>query len=457
MKKKLALLTAGALLSAATAVPACAATARRDAGANAQLRQVVLVQGAARDMPLGQAINAIVPREFTVRTAGIARELLDEPVSWAGGRAWTEVLEDLLEPYPELALDVALGARRVTVRQLSQGARSAALRAETEQAMRREARAESAEAPRRTRAVLTQRGAMVEATEAMPATHAQPVSNPAQDASLAVMQMAIQTTTQTAIQSAVQTALQYANQSSRAGSVREGQSAAAPVLPAPSAAPVARTAPVTAALATPSPVAARPASVAASAAVAPAGAAAATTAAGTGGAVATGAASSTGPSAAPAAGGAATATAPASNGAAVSAAGTQVASAATAAAPAGGAQTPSAARAASKAAEGVPVASAASTAPAPDKKPAAVLPTWEILPADRSVRTALERWTSSAGWQLSWELAVDYPVAARSAITGSFETAVEAVAQSLGRAEVPVKAIMYRGNRVLRIVAKGTE
>ncbi|NVE00132.1 toxin co-regulated pilus biosynthesis Q family protein [Massilia sp. BJB1822] len=446
MKKKLALLTAGALLSAATAVPACAATARRDAGANAQLRQVELVQGAARDMPLGQAINAIVPRDFTVRTAGIARELLDEPVSWTGGRAWTEVLEDLLDSYPELSLDVALGARRVTVRQLSQREKSAALRAATEQAMRREARAESPEAPRRTRAVLTQRGPMAEATEPAPVAHAQPVSNPAQDASLAVMQMAIQTTTQTAIQSAVQTALQYANQSSRVGGAREGQSVASPGLPAPSAP---RLAPVTAVLPTPAPAAlGRPAPVASSATAAPTGAPTATVTAGApaAGAAVAAAPSSAGASAAPAAASAGTGTAPVSNGTAASATGTQAPAAARTAA-----TTPNAA------AGGSSAASAASATPVAEKKPAPVLPTWEILPADRSVRTALERWTSSAGWQLSWELAVDYPVAARSSITGSFETAVEAVAQSLGRAEVPVKAIMYRGNRVLRIVAKGTE
>lgn len=340
MKKKLALLTVGALLGVAASAPVCAAVAGgRDAGANAAARNVELVRGAARDMPLGQAIHAIVPREFTVRTSGIARQVLDEPVSWSGGRAWTEVLLDLLDPYPDLAADISLSTRKVTVRQLPQGARMAALQeeaaAEAAAAARRESKTESGDAARRALPAAVQPRPVAAGGSA--AARQAPAANATQEATLAVMQMAIQTATQTAIQSAVQAAL---------------QNAGAPAKPA--------------------------------------------------------------------------ATAPA------------VASAAPAAPPPA-------------------PAAAAPVPPAPVKAAPPPLPTWEILPRDRSVRTALERWTASAGWQLSWELAVDYPVVARTSISGTFESAVEAVAQSLERAEVPVKAVMYRGNRVLRIVAKGSE
>jgi hypothetical protein len=243
-------------------------------------------------------------------------------------------------------------------------------------------------------------GALLSAAAAVPAGAAtanrdanptRTAASPTQDASLAVMQMAIQTTTQAAIQSAVQAALQYANQAPRPAAPREGQAVVAPLVPVtPTASGVAMANGTTAGLngATPATSDVPPAANAS-------GRSAKTLQA---------------PDAAPS-------------------------TVVTAAVPA----TPSA------------------MAVMPSAPPAPSQPTWEMLPGDRSVRTALERWSSKAGWQLSWELAVDYPVAVRSAISGSFETAVEAVAQSLGRAEVPVKAIMYRGNRVLRIVAKGSE
>ncbi|WP_292933255.1 toxin co-regulated pilus biosynthesis Q family protein [Noviherbaspirillum sp.] len=84
-------------------------------------------------------------------------------------------------------------------------------------------------------------------------------------------------------------------------------------------------------------------------------------------------------------------------------------------------------------------------------------PVWEITPSDGTLNGALARWSAQAGWQLSWELPVDYTVEARTAIPGTFEEAVEAVAKSMSTAEIPLKAIFYKGNKVLRIVAKGIE
>jgi hypothetical protein len=219
------------------------------------------------------------------------------------------------------------------------------------------------------------------------------------------MQMAIQTTTQAAIQSAVQAALQYANQAPRPSSTREGQAVVTPVVPV-----------------TPTV---------------------------SGSAMANG--TSSGPNGATLA---TTDMPPASNAGSGSAKAVLAPGAAREAA--GVTATVTAAVPSTVATAAVP-ATPSAMAVTPSVPPAPIQPIWEVLPGDRSVRTALERWSSKAGWQLSWELAVDYPVAVRTSITGSFETAVEAVAQSLGRAEVPVKAIMYRGNRVLRIVAKGSE
>ncbi len=84
-------------------------------------------------------------------------------------------------------------------------------------------------------------------------------------------------------------------------------------------------------------------------------------------------------------------------------------------------------------------------------------PSWEIAPADRTLNTALARWAVRAGWQLVWELPVDYAVDARTQLSGSFEEAVAMVAKGMEGAEIPLKAIFYAGNKVLRVVPKGAE
>lgn len=81
--------------------------------------------------------------------------------------------------------------------------------------------------------------------------------------------------------------------------------------------------------------------------------------------------------------------------------------------------------------------------------------TWEISPSDRTLNTTLARWSANAGWQLVWDMEVDYPVETRAVLQGTFQEAVATVAQSLAGASVPVQATFYEGNRVLRIVAKG--
>lgn len=83
--------------------------------------------------------------------------------------------------------------------------------------------------------------------------------------------------------------------------------------------------------------------------------------------------------------------------------------------------------------------------------------TWDIAVSDKTLNAALARWAANAGWQLIWELPVDYAVEARTSMPGTFEEAVAKVASSMENAEVPLKAIFYQGNNVLRIVAKGVE
>jgi hypothetical protein len=81
-------------------------------------------------------------------------------------------------------------------------------------------------------------------------------------------------------------------------------------------------------------------------------------------------------------------------------------------------------------------------------------PSWDVTPADKTLKAALARWAASAGWQLVWELPVDYAVSARTEIKGGFTDAVETIARSMATADTPMKAIFYEGNRVLRIVAR---
>lgn len=82
---------------------------------------------------------------------------------------------------------------------------------------------------------------------------------------------------------------------------------------------------------------------------------------------------------------------------------------------------------------------------------------WVIHPSDGGLRTTFERWAQQAGWQLVWDLKVDYPINASASLESTFEQAVQAVTKSLQQSQVAPKATFYRGNRVLRISVRGTE
>lgn len=83
------------------------------------------------------------------------------------------------------------------------------------------------------------------------------------------------------------------------------------------------------------------------------------------------------------------------------------------------------------------------------------LPTWRIEVSDRTIRAALTRWAQQAGWQLIWEAPVDFSVDAPASLTGTFDDALQKVVAALAGSNAPVQAILYRGNKVLRIVEKG--
>jgi hypothetical protein len=80
---------------------------------------------------------------------------------------------------------------------------------------------------------------------------------------------------------------------------------------------------------------------------------------------------------------------------------------------------------------------------------------WEMRESDGSVRSALQRWAKDAGWQFIWDVPTDFRVDANATIHGSLEQALGAVVDALGSAQVPIQAVLYKGNRVLRIIPKG--
>ncbi|MBB5391339.1 MULTISPECIES: toxin co-regulated pilus biosynthesis Q family protein [unclassified Herbaspirillum] len=107
--------------------------------------------------------------------------------------------------------------------------------------------------------------------------------------------------------------------------------------------------------------------------------------------------------------------------------------------------------------DAVPMAAAAPAAPAALGLAADGSREWEIIVSDKTLNATMARWAASAGWQLLWELPVDYAVEARTRVRGTFEEAVSIVASSMESAEIPMKAVFYQGNKVLRIMAKGSE
>lgn len=105
----------------------------------------------------------------------------------------------------------------------------------------------------------------------------------------------------------------------------------------------------------------------------------------------------------------------------------------------------------------VTAAAASDKLASPAPVPAAGGDRWDIVIADRTLNAAMARWAAAAGWQLLWELPIDYAVQAHTTIPGKFEDAVTMVVNSMEGAEIPMKAVFYSGNKVLRIMAKGAQ
>lgn len=87
--------------------------------------------------------------------------------------------------------------------------------------------------------------------------------------------------------------------------------------------------------------------------------------------------------------------------------------------------------------------------------PPAALQQWEVSPSDATLRNSLRKWTEKAGWQLLWEAGSDVPIPVKATFDGDFRTAVLALFDTLSASEVALNGLMYRGNKVLRVVEAG--
>jgi hypothetical protein len=99
--------------------------------------------------------------------------------------------------------------------------------------------------------------------------------------------------------------------------------------------------------------------------------------------------------------------------------------------------------------------------PAAEATPAGALPPaperaqWQMRDTDGSVRNALARWASEAGWQFVWDVPTDFEVDATATIHGSLEEALRQVTNALAGSNVPIQVVLYKRNRVMRVVSKG--
>lgn len=80
---------------------------------------------------------------------------------------------------------------------------------------------------------------------------------------------------------------------------------------------------------------------------------------------------------------------------------------------------------------------------------------WVVSANDATLRRALTKWVGRAGWQLVWDASVDVPINVDAKFTGDFNTAVKNLFQSLSAADVNLSAVLYSGNRVLRVTESG--
>lgn len=102
-------------------------------------------------------------------------------------------------------------------------------------------------------------------------------------------------------------------------------------------------------------------------------------------------------------------------------------------------------------------ASAAETAAETVAEPAiqpAVEPdvTLILRPGGARLSTALAEFARDHDWELAWEIERDFPIDHAARFDGPFLDIIAAVVGSLRKTDAPVRAKIYRANKVVRIV-----
>lgn len=95
-------------------------------------------------------------------------------------------------------------------------------------------------------------------------------------------------------------------------------------------------------------------------------------------------------------------------------------------------------------------------APNPQESGPAIEDVWQAS-ANSSLAATLSGWADRAGWKLVWESDTDFKLAAGATVSGDFETAAQKLLGSFRNTHPRLKAVIYRGNRVLRVWAERVE
>lgn len=88
-------------------------------------------------------------------------------------------------------------------------------------------------------------------------------------------------------------------------------------------------------------------------------------------------------------------------------------------------------------------------------EPAATVRLFSVSPADQTMRQALERWASLAGWTFGaehWAVDVDIPLVGVASFEADFKTAVRELLAATELGDRPLQPCFY-SNRVIRVVA----
>jgi hypothetical protein len=331
------------------------------------------VSTGGRDVPLREALERIVPSEYSINLPN-AGAWAETPVSWHAGRSFVDALREALANLPGVSAKIDAGLQMVTVR--SQGLPFGAAGTGSSRSQASDARTTLPGAA----------SAGAGGADAEPPLLATAQGQPSQP--LAAAQNTAAAPNAAGAQKSESVSAATTNAPARLAGKTLSSTSASPSLPAsPASKPDA--APAPAATKAPAAVAAAPA-----------------------------------PASAPAA---------------------------AAAAHAASDPAPASAQTARAAAPSAP-APAADTFPVP---PPEVSRAWRLEVADHTIKSALGRWAKEAGWQLVWEVPVDFGVDADATVTGTFEDALHAVVRALDKSDTPIQAILYKGNKVLRVVAHG--